>query len=232
MLLALALEQGDAFAARAAVGTLLALAGVVAFMLVLAAVSARRGAAATLAAGWAVFLAVAMLTSEVEVGAPAAAVWAAAWLVVGGVLLPRAEAPAARRRMPAWDLPLRAAAAATLVLLVTALAEAAGARLSGALALSPVAITVLTGFSLASQGRPATLVLLRGLIVGLPAVLCFFTIAALTMEAWGAAASLTTALLVAVGLQAAVAVATGPGGAAAVTATPPGTGESHPTHSA
>ncbi|UUY02054.1 hypothetical protein LRS13_15170 [Svornostia abyssi] len=103
---------------------------------------------------------------------------------------------------------------------------------SAALALSPIAISVLTGFSLATQGRAATLVLLRGLIVGLPAVVCFFTIAALTLEPWGTAAAFAAASIAALLLQAAVAGATGPGGAAARTAAPPGTGESHPTHSA
>lgn len=232
VLLALAVEQGDVFAADAAAGTLLALVAVVAFLLVLAGASSRWGTAVTVALAWAAFLAVAVLVSGFEPGPlPAAAIGGAA-LGVGALLLPRGAVAPARRRMPAWDLPLRAAAAATLVLVVTALADAAGPRLSGALALSPIAISVLTGFSLATQGRAATLVLLRGLIVGLPAVVCFFTIAALTLEPWGTAAAFAAASVAALLLQAAVAGATGPGGAAARTAAPPGTGESHPTHSA
>lgn len=232
VLLALAVEQGDAFAADAAAGTLLALVAVVAFLLVLAGASSRWRTAVTVALAWVAFLTVAVLVSGFEPGPlPAAAIGSAA-LGVGALLLPRGAVAPAQRRMPAWDLPLRAAAAATLVLVVTALADAAGPRLSGALALSPIAISVLTGFSLATQGRAATLVLLRGLIAGLPAVVCFFTIAALTLEPWGTAGAFAAATVAALALQGAVAGATGPGDAAARTAAPPGTGESHPTHSA
>lgn len=232
VLLALAVEQGDAFAADAAAGTLLALVAVVAFLLVLAAASARRGTAVTLALAWSAFLVLAVAVSGFEPGPLVAGVVGATALAVGAVLLPRDGVAPGARAMPAWDLPLRAAAAAALVLVVTALADAAGPRLSGALALSPIAISVLTGFSLATQGRAATLVLLRGLIVGLPAVVCFFTIAALTLEPWGTAAAFAVATVAALVLQGTVAGAAGPGGAAPRHATPPGTGESHPTHSA
>ncbi len=232
VLLVLAVEQGEAFAADASAGTLLALVAVVAFLLVLAGASSRWGTAVTVALAWAAFLATAVLVSGFEPGPLAGAAIGGAALGLGALLLPRGAVVPLARRMPAWDLPLRAAAAATLVLVVTALADEAGPRLSGALALSPIAISVLSGFSLATQGRASTLVLLRGLVTGLPAVVCFFTIVALTIEPWGTGASFLTASLAALALQAVVARATGPGGAAARTAAPPGTGESHPTHSA
>ncbi len=232
VLLVLAIEQGEAFAADAASGTLLALVAVVAFLLTLAGASTRWGAAISVAVAWSAFLGVAVLVSSASPGPWVAAGCGAAALVVAALTLPRGAAFGPGVRPPAWDLPLRAAAAATLVLAVTALADAAGPRLSGALALSPIAISVLSGFSLATQGRASTLVLLRGLVTGLPAVVCFFTIVALTIEPWGTGASFLTASLAALALQAVVARATGPGGAAARTAAPPGTGESHPTHSA
>ncbi len=232
VLLVLAIEQGEAFAADAAAGTLLALVAVVAFLLTRAGASARRGAVISVAVAWSVFLGVAVLVSSVSPGPWLAAGCGGAALAAAALMLPRGTVSGAAPRPPSWDLPLRAAAAATLVLVVTALAEAAGPRLSGALALSPIAISVLSGFSLATQGRASTLVLLRGLVTGLPAVVCFFTIVALTIQPWGTAVSFVTASVAALALQAVVAHATGPGDAAARTAAPPGTGESHPTHSA
>lgn len=209
VVLALALDQGAAFAADAAVGTLLAMVAIGAFLVTLGRVSGRAGTAVTMIAAWTVFLAVAALVSGVgDVGALAALAAGAAALAAAALALPRggdAGAPPAR---PAWDLPLRAVAAAVLVLTVTAAADAAGPRLSGALALAPIALSVLCGFSLATEGRPATLVLLRGIVTGLPAVLGFFCVVAATIEPWGIAAAFGAATGLALTLQAAVAATT------------------------
>ncbi|MBJ7330925.1 MAG: hypothetical protein JHC95_13570 [Solirubrobacteraceae bacterium] len=232
MLLALALDQGEAFAADAAAGTLLALVAIVVFMVVLAAASARFGTAVSLAAAWVAFLVGAVVVAGFEAGPLVAAACGAVALVAGARVLPHPPALGLSRPSPVWDLPLRAVAAATLVVAITAAADAAGPRLSGALALSPIAISVLTGFSLATQGRDPTLALLRGLVLGLPAVLVFFTIVALAVEPWGTAPAFVVATVVVLIQQTVVVLVTGPGGAAASPTTPPGTGESHPTHSA
>lgn len=208
VLLALAIDQGETFAADAAVGTLLAMVAIGGFLVTVGRVSARAGTPGTLGAAWAVFLVVAAVLSGVDVPPVVATLAGAAALVVAAFALPRGGQAAGGVVRPAWDLPLRAAAAAALVLAVTAAADAAGPRLSGALALSPIALSVLCGFSLATEGRPAMLVLLRGIVTGLPSVLCFFTIVAVTLEPWGTAGAFGAATAVTLVLQAAVAVAT------------------------
>lgn len=208
VLLALAVDQGAAFAADAAVGTLLAMVAIGGFLVTVGRGSARAGTPGTLGAAWVVFLAVAASLSGLDVVPLVATLAGAVALVAAGLALPRGGGAGGRVARPAWDLPLRAVAAGALVLAVTAAADAAGPRLSGALALSPIALSVLCGFSLATEGRPATLVLLRGIVTGLPAVLCFFTIVATTLEPWGIAGAFVAATAVALALQGAVAVAT------------------------
>lgn len=208
VLLALAIDQGEAFAADAAVGTLLAMVAIGGFLVTVGRVSARTRTPGTLGAAWVVFLAGAAVLSGVDVPPLLATAAGSVALAVAAFALPRGGRAGVGVVRPAWDLPLRAAAAAALVLAVTAAADAAGPRLSGALALSPIALSVLCGFSLATEGRPATLVMLRGIVTGLPSVLCFFTIVAITLEPWGIAGAFAAATAVALSLQATVAVAT------------------------
>jgi hypothetical protein len=58
------------------------------------------------------------------------------------------------------------AAAAALVLAVTAGAAQLGARLSGFFAMFPVMSTVLVGFAHAGSGRDSAVSLLRGMVAG------------------------------------------------------------------
>src|SRR5438270_164857 len=95
-------------------------------------------------------------------------------LTLAARLLPHdpAEAPAPA---PRFDLALRYAATAALVLLLTGLAGALGPRLSGLLATFPVLATVLAAFTHAQAGPAAAAQLLRGFATGLVAfaVFCF-----------------------------------------------------------
>jgi uncharacterized membrane protein (GlpM family) len=89
-------------------------------------------------------------------------------------LLPRAPARPATEP-PRFDLVLRAAATAALVLLLTGLAGTLGPHLSGLLASFPVLATVLAAFTHAQAGPAAAAQFLRGFATGLVAfaVFCF-----------------------------------------------------------
>jgi hypothetical protein len=120
LMLVVALEHGDRFAARRAVGTLIGLVGVSAFIASYARL-ARRAAApmACLLAGWTVCLAVTAGVRSVEVGPWAAATMALGSLAAAAAILGR-QAPAGPRRPERrGDLPVRAATTALLVLLLS-----------------------------------------------------------------------------------------------------------------
>ena len=165
ILFALTLEQGAAFAARAAEGTLLAVVAILVFSLAYAWASARFGVAGSMALAllaWAASVA-ALQALRPPLAACFIVVWCA--LLLTGRLFPAvlaATAAGARRN----DLPWRMLAAAALVLAVTAGAAHLGARLSGFFAMFPVMSTVLVGFAHAGSGRDSAVSLLRGMVAG------------------------------------------------------------------
>ncbi|MHB1537335.1 MAG: hypothetical protein ACYCUM_09415 [Solirubrobacteraceae bacterium] len=199
ILLVYALEHGRAFAASAATGTLLGLVSLVAFVVVYGRLARGLAPPASLLGGWAAFFALTFAFSSVPLPAPAALGVLAAVLALAPRLLPQVPPPRDGRGIPAWDLPLRAACAAALVLVLTATASALGSRVSGLLAPFPVLASVLAVFTHAQRGREALHGLLRGLLVGYGAFTLFaFTLAELLPSAGVALAflaSLAAALL-------------------------------------
>jgi len=202
VLLFLSLEQGTAFAARAAVSTLAALTGVAAFFVAYAWASLRGSWGAGLLAGWTVFVVSAVLVHAAPWRAWIALAAAFASFAVAWMLLPRARDPVAAPRRLRWDLWLRMAASLSLVLVTTSLAAWLGPELSGVLAPFPIASSVLFAFIHAQQGAGVVLRFLRGLVpsMGSFAVFCF--VLASTLEPFGIAGGFTLALAVQLALQA------------------------------
>jgi ribosomal 50S subunit-recycling heat shock protein len=174
ILLALAVERGDDFAAGASAGALIGLLALCAFALAYGRAAQATRWLPALVAGW---LAAALATLALDpVSLPPLAALAAvfAGFALTDVMLPRTRAlPPVRP--PRWDLPLRAGATAALVMALTALAGVLGARLSGLLASLPVLASVLAAFTHAQEGAHASASLLRGMVRGLAsyAVFCF-----------------------------------------------------------
>lgn len=167
ILLVLALEQGPAFAASAAQGTLLAVLAILVFTLGYVWASRRFHVLGSMSCALALYgVAVAVLQSlQPSAMLGFAAVIGA--LLVTPLLFPAVEpAPAAPTRQRAGDLPWRMLAAALLVLFVTLSAAWLGARMSGFLAMFPIMSTVLVGFSHYHSGRAFAVALLRGMIYG------------------------------------------------------------------
>ena len=164
ILFALTLEQGAAFAARAAEGTLLAVVAILVFCLVYAWASARWAVAGSMTLALLAWAASVAMLQMLRLPPGLAFV-----LVLGAILLVSRLFPAgvpvaagARRN----DLPWRMLAAAALVLGVTAGASHLGPRLSGFLAMFPVMGSVLVGFAHAGAGRGSAVALLRGMVTG------------------------------------------------------------------
>jgi hypothetical protein len=172
ILLAITLEHGRHFGARAAGGALLGLLSLTGFVLAYGWCARVMGWLPSAALGWVAFAALTLLLDHVDPPNWLAFAAVCASFAATAALLPRAPAgppPAA----PRFDLLLRALATAALVLLLTGLAGALGARLSGLLASFPVLATVLAAFTHVQEGPAAAAQLLRGFAVGLVAFASF-----------------------------------------------------------
>jgi hypothetical protein len=198
-----AVEQGGAFAAEASRGVIVSLLAVAATALSYAWVSLRTPWWLSLPVSWAAFFLVVWLLYGVRWPAAIALVAALAGMVVAQVLLPRGGGSAARPR-PAWDLPLRAIASMTLVLVVTGLAHRLGPTLSGALTPFPVAISILLGFSHAQEGSSAAISFLRGFLPGMWGFAGFCFVLSVTIVPLGTAAAFVLATGCSLAIQAVV----------------------------
>jgi hypothetical protein len=201
ILIALDIQHGDAFAARAAGGALAGLISLTAFVLAYGWLARRLAWPAALVASWAAFAAATLALDGVEL-----AVELALPLVLGGfafayVALPRDARPVDATAVPDWDLPLRLVATAVFVLVLTGLAGALGPHLSGLLAAFPVLASVLAAFVHAQEGPEAVAEFLRGLVAGLGGFAAFCFAVAELMPAVGAVAAFATAALIALAVN-------------------------------
>ena len=126
-----ALEQGADFASEAARTTLLGILATAAWCVAYAHSAARVPWPASVVAGCLAFAAIGTVVSSVSVGRTTALVLTAGGLLAAHRLLPAATGGRERLRRPGWDLPIRMAAGAALVLSLTALAARLGPSVSG-----------------------------------------------------------------------------------------------------
>jgi uncharacterized membrane protein (GlpM family) len=174
ILFAYALAHGRAFAADAAAGTLLGLVSLIAFVVVYARLAGHLSWLASMLVGWLAFATSTAIFSLLSLPLGAALGVVVLALALGLAVLPR---PAAglpiHASAPTWDLPLRAACAAALVVSLTAIAGWLGPQLSGLLAPFPIIATVLAIFTHAQRGTDELRRLLRGLLSGFGAFALF-----------------------------------------------------------
>ena len=198
----IALDQGAAFVARAAVGTLSAVLAILVFAIGYAWAATRFGWSICLAVAFAAyFAAVAALTL-----APPA-VWIVAPAVYGALWIAPRLFPTLGHRAPVNsprgnDIYLRMIAGAILVFLVTRFSAALGPQLSGMFAMFPVMASVLVAFSHRHSGAGFAVDLLRGMVLGFYAFATFCLVLALTLPMFGIGAGFTVALLSAAVVQA------------------------------
>lgn len=203
ILLFMSLEQGPAFTAKAATGTLTAVLANLAFGLGYAhAASRRRSWPISLVVGWAAY---ALVVAALSANAPPMA-YASIFVLIALGLAPRlypkpSAAPAATPRRPNSDLWLRMVSGALLTGTVTHLAPHIGPTLSGMLAMFPVMGSVLAAFTHRHEGIPATLRLLQGMVLGYYAFSAFCIVLALTLPTWPLGSSFALALGLALSIQ-------------------------------
>lgn len=203
ILLIIYLEQGSQFAARAATAATAANVALAVFALALIAFVGRMPWWLALLLTWTAVLLTDLGLAPVPV--PAWVAFGAAILSLHGVQLVLRRQPvdvAAVTRLPWWDLPARAVATATLVLIVTGAAEVVGPELAGVLAPFPIALSVVCAFAAAQSGRGGVVGLLRGIVPGLDgfAVFCFVVAITIDLLPGWISFTLATALNVAVAM--------------------------------
>ncbi|MGH2865248.1 MAG: hypothetical protein ACRDJX_08370 [Solirubrobacteraceae bacterium] len=205
ILLAYAIEHGRQFASTAAAGTLTGLVSLIAFVVVYGRLGQRVFWARSMLSGWLAFACATAVFSAIAPPLGVSLAMAAVALATGLAALPR---PRSEQRIPAkpprWDLPLRAACAAALVLTLTAVAGWLGPQVSGLLAPFPIIATVMATFTHAQRGTEQLMRLLRGLLSGFGAFALFCFSLALLLRDLSTAESFLVATSLALLAQATV----------------------------
>lgn len=200
IILFVALDQSPELAANIAHGSLAGVIAEAAFALAYAAACVRTGVLGSLAAGIAAFVVLGALVPDV---APPLT-YLLALAALGGTLLvlptPRVDPDRVAIAPPSWDVPARIVVATALVLLLTSVAPTIGGRAAGIIAAFPVYASVLTTFAQRTRGSAEAILVLRGLLFGLPGFATFALLVGALLGTMGVvvafAISLAAALVV------------------------------------
>ena len=191
----LALDQGTAFAARAAEGILLGLISVASFCLVYSWLSFRVGWLGNLLVSWCVFFASTFILERLSVPLVIAFAGVIAFLAIVLKLFPTYHGQSIVTPPPQWEVLLRMVTATAFVLALTAASGLLGPQLSGLLTPFPIFATILGAFTQHFQGAAAACRLLRGVVIGTFTFAVFFLIVATTIEREGIVIAFGAAVL-------------------------------------
>ncbi|WP_326837189.1 hypothetical protein VSH64_20200 [Amycolatopsis rhabdoformis] len=138
----------------------------------------------------AVTVALAVVAGAFSLGLEVPSPWAAAGLAFAITLAGLVTWPAVPPldlvvRAPRWELPVRMAAAAGVVTVLTVLGRALGPQVTGLLSCVPIVLTVLTPATHRSAGFEAAETVVRSALRSLPATLVFAVVAALCVVPLG-----------------------------------------------
>ncbi|WP_024618011.1 hypothetical protein [Pseudomonas kilonensis] len=185
ILLFLAIEQGELFAAQSATAALAAMFAMIAFCVVYAQVAQHRNWPWALGIALGAWTLVALILSWLPASLPLSSLIALAALLAAPYLFPTVRpvmnGPAAKSD----KLLLRMIAGALLTLSVTLLASTVGERWSGLLAVFPVLGSVMAVFSQQTRGPAFTAALLRATATGMYCFAAFCLTLALALPVLG-----------------------------------------------
>jgi uncharacterized membrane protein (GlpM family) len=185
ILLFLAIEQGQVFAAQAAAAALSAMFAMIAFCVTYAQVAQRLSWPWALTMAVLVWASVAVVLSLIPPSLALSMIAAATALLAAPYLFPSVQ-PVISGPAPKSDkLLLRMMAGALLTLAVTLLASTVGERWSGLLAVFPVLGSVMAVFSQQTRGPAFTAALLRATATGMYSFAAFCLVLALALPRFG-----------------------------------------------
>ncbi len=195
VMLFLAIEQGAAFASRAAQGTMNGTISVALFCLAYSWLSLRLNWHICLLTSWAVFFASTYLLEPISLTLLISFVSVLLVLAVVIAALPKDQKSGPVPTLPSWEIAARMLVATLFVLILTESAALLGPRLSGLLTPFPLFASIVGAFTHAFQGALAARRVLRGVLAGAFAfTLFFFTISGL-IEHMGIISAFALALL-------------------------------------
>ncbi len=200
----LALDNGNAFAAAAAAGILAGVASVAAFALAYGRLAFRLAWPATVLISWLLFLAATWALQQLTLPLVALFIGIVALLAAVYWLVPGKVTPGEAPTPPWWDIPARMVVATTFVVLLTAAAPVLGPRLSGLLAPFPIYASVLAVSAHHFEGAATAAHLIRGIVLGLFAFATFFLVVATLVQQDGIVVACVAASTAALALQGSV----------------------------
>ncbi|HYA54581.1 MAG TPA: hypothetical protein VEG42_03150 [Thermoplasmata archaeon] len=200
----LTLTQGTAFASSAALGALLGIVSLSAFVVGYARSAPRLPWSVCLAVAAGAFVASTFVLEQAPPFAALDLVGAVAAVVVAATLLPKPASPVTPTSLPRWEIPLRMLTAAVLVVAITSTAEGLGPRLSGLLSPIPVFTITLVIFTHSRQGPAPVFVFLEGLLYGLFSFAAFCVVVGVTLVPFGLPGSFAAGLAAFFGVYALV----------------------------
>ncbi|HZQ72977.1 MAG TPA: hypothetical protein VFB08_08670 [Burkholderiales bacterium] len=203
VLVFVALERGDAFAAGAARASLAGVFAMVAFQLGFAWAAMRFGWPGALGCALACWLAAALGLGLLPDSTLLSLALALGALVAAPALFPPAQGDLMPRSLPRHELALRMAAGALFVVAVTASAPALGPAWTGRVSTLPILGLVLAVFSHRASGSAFVVALLRAMASGLYSYVAFCVALALLLARQPLAMAFLVAILAGLAAQAA-----------------------------
>ncbi|MBL7663259.1 hypothetical protein JNK13_10970 [bacterium] len=194
ILIFLAIDHGNEFAATSAKGALAGVISIGFFCFLYAITSQRFGIFSSLCAGLLGFAASTSLFSFLDLPLFITFLLVILLLCIFLFAFPQSDKIVKKPQTSFLEILIRMIAAATLVLLITYSSDILGPRLSGLLAPFPIAGTILSGFTHYSSGDEAARQLLNAFIKGLFGMAVFCFILALTLSSLGILLTLLIAI--------------------------------------
>jgi hypothetical protein len=195
VMLFIALEQGTAFASRAAQGTMTGTISVALFCLAYSWLSLRLNWPICLLLGWGVFFASTFLLEQVSVPLLPSFLAILVILAIITAALPKDRQLDTLTTPPKWEIGARMIVATLFVLALTGSAALLGPQLSGLLTPFPLFASIVAAFTHSFQGAIAARRVLRGVLAGAFAFAVFFLIVSGLIEQLGIVTAFVLALL-------------------------------------
>ena len=193
--LILALEYGQDFAGRSAIGNLAGQISNCIFCLTYIAAARAGSWKISAIAAVAAFFAATFILNLFSWQLWTALAVLLAFMALSARQLAQHSIPAHDTLPPKWDLPARVVCATGLVLLLTAVAERLGPQLSGLLSPFPAFSLIFAVFTHSQLGVKDASNLLRGVIVGSGGYAAFFTVVCVMLPTHGIATTYASAAL-------------------------------------
>lgn len=197
ILLFFILEQGKGFGIQSVQGILTGIISWICFTYCYALLSRSLHWLPTILVSYAVYVGIAWAFNLISLNLFIIYGVAMACAILALQLFPKSAGPSTvqGRRLP-FDLPLRMVVATLFVVAVTWLANQLGPAWSGILTPFPIITSILAIFTHYLQGSSATIVILRGLVIGVMGFTTFFFLQAFLLPHFSVEVSFLLALIV------------------------------------